>query len=425
MSAVEQFRARSAVANIEPSGAADLLWTRCGLVLNDKRLPLNTLLNATNALKNHPDTAGRFWYDEFLQRVMSTWSPDGEVEAREWKDADDLHLSIWMQDKVGISRMASNTVRDAVTAVAYSCKRNECREWMDSLVWDGEPRLLKLMERGFGAVASADDRGYYAAVGKCWLVSMVARVNDPGCKVDTMPVFEGEQGIRKGTALEALVGKRWYAEASESPTSKDFYQVLTGKLLVEIAEMDAFSRAEVNTIKRVITCKVDRYRAPYGRRAEDHPRMSVFAGTTNKDDWNRDETGARRFWPVACTNALDIEKIKAHRDQLFAEAVHLYRAGVPWWDVPADRALEEQDDRREVDVWADPLERYLASRDRVTMAQVLEDGLGIEVARQTQADQKRAGKVMRSLGWKRGTRRDGKETFKGWCRMRDRSQPIL
>ena len=140
-----------------------------------------------------------------------------------------------------------------------------------------------------------------------------------------MPVLEGSQGTFKSTGLPILGGK-WFAEVHQSIDSKDFYLALSGKLLLEISEMHSFSKAEVERLKGVMSCQVDRYRAPYERRAADHPRRCVFAGTTNRDDWNRDETGARRFWPVVCGH-IDLDWLTGHRDQLLAEAVYKFKKG--------------------------------------------------------------------------------------------------
>lgn len=398
------------LVDMPPAGGAYntmLSWSQLGLELSDKGTPHPNLDNAAALLERHPDTMGRFWYDEFLQRILTTWTADGEP--REWTDSDDVRLALWMQRRIKIGRMAVGTARDAVTAVAMAHTRNECQEWLDSLRWDGTPRLHLLIPIGFSTEANA----YTEAVGRCWLISMVARAIDPGCKVDTMPVFEGSQGLRKSTALEALVGKRWFAEASESPTSKDFFQALGGKLLVEIGEMDAFSRSEVHTIKRVISCKVDRYRAPYGRRAEDHPRMCVFAGTTNKDDWNRDETGARRFWPITA-GEVDVEWILRQREQLFAEAVVLYRDRTPWWDVPAADAAREQEARRQEDAWEPLVEEWLVGKWETTAGDVLEGALKVTPDKWDKSLQMRAASVLRVLGWKRETVRRGNKVVKIW-----------
>jgi predicted P-loop ATPase len=407
--AVEK-RVEGTVVDLPQPGAAYstlVNWSELGLELSDKGTPHPNLDNAAALLERHPDTQGRFWYDEFLQRILSTWNAAGEP--REWTDTDDVRLALWMQRRIKIGRMAVGTARDAVTAIAMAHTRNECREWMDALRWDGTPRLHLLLPAGFGTEANA----YTEAVGRCWLISMVARVFSPGCKVDTMPVFEGAQGRGKSTALQTLVGARWFAEASESPTNKDFFQALGGKLLVEIGEMDAFSRAEVHTIKRVISCQTDRYRAPYGRRAEDHPRMGVFGGTTNKDDWNRDDTGARRFWPAACTT-VDLGWIARHREQLFAEAVVLYRDGTPWWDVPDEDAKREQEARRQGDAWEPIVHAYLVGKWQTTIGDVLEDALKMPPDKWDRVAQMRAGSVLSVLGWQKRDARRGGRVVKVW-----------
>jgi putative DNA primase/helicase len=290
-------------------------------------------------------------------------------------------------------------------------RRNECREWLSCLTWDGVERLSALIPAGFGAVSS----DYTAAVGRCWLVSMVARALTPGCKVDTMPVFEGNQGKRKSTALQVLVGAKWFAEAAESPTSKDFFQALQGKMLVEIGEMDSFSKAEVHTIKRVISCQTDRYRAPYGRRAEDHARQGVFAGTTNRDDWNRDETGARRFWPVT-TGEVDLAWLVAHREQLFAEAVARFRRGEPWWDVPQADAEREQEARRKVDAWEGEIAEWSLGMRETTVAQVLEGCLKITPDKWDRPSQMRAAACLKVLGWNKADAWRGGKVVKVWKR---------
>lgn len=383
-------------------------WADLGLELSDRGTPHPNLDNATRILERHPAALGRFWFDEFLGRVLTTWGDD-ESEPREWSDSDDVRLALWMQRTMCIGKMAVGTARDAVTAVAMQNVRNECVEWIRAQRWDGVPRLHQFLALGFGA----EQTPYTEAVGRCWMVSIVARALNPGCKVDTMPVFEGAQGARKSSGLEALASKRWFAEAAESVMSKDFFQTLQGKLLVEIAEMDTFSRAEVAAVKRVITCKVDRYRAPYGRRAEDHPRMCVFAGTTNEDEYLRDATGARRFWPVAC-GEVDTAWLTKWRGQLFAEAVALYDRGTPWWDVPTEDAKREQEARRVGDEWERVITDWLIGKSEVNIGDLLKDALGIDADCWDKATQMRAAGIMKSLGWNRVTARVGGKVQKVW-----------
>ena len=228
---------------------------------------------------------------------------------------------------------------------------------------------------------------------------MVARILEPGCKVDNMIVLEGGQGKYKSTTLELIAGG-WYTEAREQVTSKDFYLQMHGKLIIEIAELDAFSKAEVNTIKKVITCRVDRYRPPYGRSSQDFPRQCVFVGTTNEENYLRDHTGGRRFWPIKI-GTIDLERIKADRDQLYAEAVHFYKEGATWWEMPMDQTMEQQEDRREMDEWETIIGNFLKCKEEISTAQVGMECLKIEAAKLDITAQRRIGKVMRSLGWEK------------------------
>lgn len=380
-------------------------WTTLGLEVNDKGIPHANLDNAVRVIQGHPEIAGRIWMDTFTGRIHTDW-PTGEIQ--EWSDAHDNQLNLFVQRILKLHRMGITTVQQAVNTAAFNNRRNELVEWLDAIQWDAQPRLETFMARAFGAQQDA----YSAAVGRCWLISLVARAFQPGCKVDTMPVFEGVQGKSKSTALGILGGK-WYAENNTDVTSKDFIENIQGVWLVEIAEMHAFGKAEVERIKSIITCRNDRYRAAYARRSEDHLRRCVFAGTTNRNDWNRDETGARRFWPVACT-LVDLEWLADNRDQLFAEAVALYRAGTPWWDIPTELAKEEQDKRRAADAWDDPVSEYIEGRFWVTTGQVLEQALRVPVERQDLPLQRRVGSILRALGWEPRVRKAGGRPERGW-----------
>jgi putative DNA primase/helicase len=226
---------------------------------------------------------------------------------------------------------------------------------------------------------------------------MVARIYQPGAKVDYMPVFEGAQGINKSFALDAI-GGQWFAESHEDITSKDFRQTLRGKMLVEFSELHAFKRAEIERIKGMITCRVDRYRESYGRHAKDYPRRCVFAGTTNRDDWVNDDTGARRFWPIRCT-AISLDYLRGNREQLFAEAVSLFKAGAQWWDINQDLASQEQNERRDDDVWTSPVLNYAERKEFVIVREILSDVLGIEAKGQTSAEAIRVSRILRIAGY--------------------------
>lgn len=398
---------RATVVDLPARGSSDtyssmVSWSQLGLALSDKGVPVANLDNASAILERHPAMFGRLWFDEFLGRVLSDWN--GDSQPREWTDKDDVRLTLWIQRALGVRNMAVGTVRDAVTVVSMAHRRNECADWIESLEWDGVERLPDLFVLGFGAESSE----YTRAIGRCFMVGMVARALRPGCKVDTMPILEGGQGKFKSTALQLLVGARWFAEPSDSPLHKDFFQSLQGKLLVEIAEMDTFSRTDRNAIKRVVSCQVDRYRASYGHRAEDHPRRGVFSGTTNENEYLQDTTGGRRFWPFACGD-IDLEWIEANRTQLFAEAAARFRRGESWWDVPADEAREAQEARRVTDAWEPVIEKWLRGRHEVTVGDVMAGALNLQADAWDKLSQMRVASALKVLGWSRTlARREGK-----------------
>lgn len=379
-------------------------WDELGLDLDGRGRPHQNLDNAVRAIERHPEIRGRIWYDEFLDAIVSDW----QGPLRRWRDADDVKLQLYLQRHVGLTKIGVNTCHDAALVAALHDIRNECRAWIEAQAWDGVSRLDELMQRGFGA----DDTEYTRAVGRCWMISMAARVMTPGCKVDTVPVLEGTQGAGKSSALAALGGK-WFVECHETVTSKDFYGVLQGHMLVEISEMHSFTRAEVERIKGIISCQVDRYRKSYGRNAEDHPRQTVLVCTTNRDDWQRDDTGARRFWPIRC-GAVDLEWIRVSREQLFAEALDAFRRGVPWWDVPVEEQQRQAHARRSVDVWEPLVLAWVTGKTWVRIDEVMRDCLRIESGHQSVADAARVQRILRTAGWESKLKRVGNDVFRAW-----------
>lgn len=384
-----------------------------GLDTTSKGEPYPTVANVLRVLTLERTMHRAIWYDEFLQRICTIWGGD---KVREWADIDDINLQIYLQELLGLPKLSKKTVADAVSAVAMRDRRNEAKAFIEGVTWDGQKRLETFFIDCFGAF----DSEYVRAVGVNFWVSMIARVIRPGCKVDTMIVLEGVQGAGKSKAL-SIIGGQWFAEAHESPSSKDFYLNLSGKMIVEIGEMDAFSRAEVNKVKQVITCQTDRYRAPYEHRSADHPRRCVFAGTTNRDDWNKDETGARRFWPVFC-RTIDHARLATERDQLFAEAASLLESGANWWTMPAEDTKSQQEARRDTDEIEPVVASWLIGKSVVSVGEVMTDLMNVPLERQDKTLQMRISRVLRALKWVRPqqpTYRDGKMVRLWFRRIED------
>ena len=346
------------------------------------------------------------YFDEFSQRIML-----GGARPVEWNDGLSVRFASWLQKNLELADISPRTVRDGVTSYALDHPRNPVREWLLSLEWDGHKRLHKMLPVGMG---TATDE-YSEAVGRCFMVGMVARILQPGCQVDSMPVFEGSQGNGKTSALR-IIGGEYFAEVHDSIMSKDFVISLAGKMLCEISELGAFKTADIERIKGIISTTSDRYRAPYASTATDHPRQGVFSGTTNRDDWNTDETGARRFWPVMCGD-IDLEWLRVNRDQLFAEAVALYDEGRGcWWDVPSAAADIEREGRQDSDPWEDLTAFYLRNHNIVKIPDIMIDVLSMKPVDMTTINHRRLGKILRKAGYRRTTKREASGPSRMWER---------
>lgn len=390
--------------------------------LKSKWLKLNLHLNAT-ATSPHLNVANakkiinhkfgkKIWYDEFHNKYLTTLSSN---RPREWTDHDSLQLAEYLQNEWGLTRISDELCYKAMQLYAMSNKKNEPRDWMARLKWDNQPRIQRFFDKALGSEQSE----YAAAASRNWWISMVARIFSPGCKVDNMVILEGRQGSFKSTALSAVAGP-WYAEITGDITSKDFYQALQGKMLVEIGELDSFNKHEVTTIKKVVSTAVDRYRPPYARQSQDFPRQCVFVGTTNEKHYLRDATGARRFWPVATTK-IDLDYINRWREELFAEAVHLYKAGASWHKMPKS-ALLEQEDRRDWDEWENWISEWLFTKQvtETTVAEVAVQALDIDRERMNRQTQNRIARVLRVLGWESGKQKKiAGKTVRPWYPMTD------
>jgi len=362
------------------------------LITNQRLEPYSNLANAIAILRCHPKFSGHIWYDTFHQEMFTTWDCD---HPRKWVDADRLRIAEIFQRQFGLVKFSDDLIEKAAIAVAQECQRDELKDWLLSLKWDGQNRLNGWLEKTVGIPRDE----YHDSVGNNFIRSLVARGLTPGCKVDTMPVFEGKQGLRKSTMLEILGGK-FYSELNESLETKDFFVVIQGAWLIEVGEMQSMRKADVTRIKQILSSRQDRCRLPYAKRAVDLPRRVVFAGSTNETEYLRDPTGARRFWPVAC-KTIDIEWLKNNREQLFAEAVHQVNNGATWWEVNEDEARKQTDARQEEsDLWQSMLAEKLRFKNRVTVLDAFEI-LDVPINNSRGSDGKRLASALRAIGFER------------------------
>lgn len=274
------------------------------------------------------------------------------------------------------------------------------RDYLESLSWDGRKRL----DRWLNVCMGAEQNPFTAAAGRRTLIAAVARIFQPGCKVDTVLILEGPQGIRKSSAIAALFGPEL---TLESVNLFDNYERMVdnmmGKWVVELAEFVAALRGDSMKVKGIISMQIDRTRLAYAKKSTDHPRSVIFIGTYNPDGdgYFTDETGNRRFWPVQVTKA-DVSVINSTRDQIWAEAVAAYQAGEQWWltDEEEELAKASVAARESRDIWEEILyEKLVCTGHTVTTVSAALRLLGMPDDRMKKPDRNRMASVLRNLGY--------------------------
>jgi hypothetical protein len=386
-----------------------------GWQLSETGVPLPNLFNAMVALRGHPPFSGLVRYDEMARAIVLTkqvpnTSPDPTIP-RQLHDADALAVQEELQ-LIGLRRIAKATAQDAIRLYASQCRYHPVLDYLNSLSWDGTQRIRGWLGRYLGVEGCP----YSDTVGELFLIALVARQFQPGCKADYMLILEGPQGAMKSSACRVLAGE-WFSDSLPDLARGDAVRVsmhLRGKWLIEIAEMSSFSTAESHTLKEFLTQTVEQYTPKYAEFEVKEPRQCLFVGTTNEATYLRDATGGRRFWPAKVGEIL-LADLAADRDQLLAEAVHHYREGRPWWPSPEfeeEHIAPQQKERFEEDPWQEIIVGWVLEQaiTRCTVNDVLKGPLGAAVSRIGTREQRRVSAILRHLGWV-GTKSNGKWWF--------------
>jgi predicted P-loop ATPase len=367
--------------------------------------PVGNDLNVYHSLHACPDLVGLVGLDIFANRTMLLRRPpyEGPSEAkfvrRQWSDIDDSNLVIWLQDQ-GMTYVDSSKVTRCVDVVARENAFDPVKDYLDSLRWDGTSRL----DRAAVELLGAEDTIYNASVFAKFAMAAVARIYEPGCQVKSVLILEGEQDLGKSKFLAEWFGRRWFTDNLPDMHTKDARAQLLGSWAIEISELSALSRSAVEAVKAFLSAQTDKFRPSYGRHTIELPRRCVFAGSSNSSNWNRDSTGGSRFWPIE-VHAIDIEKLRETRDQLWAEAVARYKAGEEWHIKDAAVLAvvrEQQAERRDRSVWFDDVAHWLNHNkpDHVTATKILEEVIRLELRDMDQRAKNQVADILRELGWK-------------------------
>lgn len=391
-----------------------------------------TINNALVVLENDIALKDKLVFDRFSNRFLIKeqlpWGRKDEEYPKLWNDSDDAELRGYFEKFYDGFKSASS-INDALLILKNRKSINVAKEYFESLTWDGNTRLDTLLVDYLGA----EDSEYTRQVTRKAFTAVVARaITERPVKFDNMVILTGKQGIGKSTLLNKLAGE-WFTDNIVDFNSKDTLLLLQNCVIAEVPELQGFNKADSNRLKQFLGQKTDKYRAPYERREEEHPRHCVFFGTTNDDEFLRDSTGNRRYWPIEVGKNKTIKNVfkdlSAERDQIWAEAVVRFITGENLYleGEVLKAAEKEQEARLIVDPWESIISEYLnrpiprdwfdrnieaqknywvfnseeeqdlIERDRVCASEILTVCLGIEPKRQTSLDRKRAVDIVRKM----------------------------
>ncbi|HKQ68262.1 MAG TPA: virulence-associated E family protein [Polyangiaceae bacterium] len=383
-----------------------------------------TVANVITIFANDVDWCDVFVWDEFGQTISTARVPPWDLNdapaaphAGEWSDSDTVRAQAWLARHYAL-KVGRECVYDAVRVLAEKIIVNPPRDWLEGLRWDGVRRVDGWLAKYLGAKPS----DYVTSVGRWMFISAVARIFKPGCKVDTMLVLEGPQGLKKSTTMRTIFSDKWFSDTPLDLNSKDRFVGLRHNWCHEFAELDALGKAEVARVKSFLSSQSDDFRPPYGKSNVKVERRCIFVGTVNDSEYLRDATGNRRFWPVRC-GKIDIAALSADREQLMAEAREMFLSGARWWPEGTEVSDCEaaQAERTTADAWTPLVSAYLQKQCLtltgsafVTIGDILTNALGIEKAKWGQSEQNRVAKCLLQLGWRLVQRREGGNRVRGY-----------
>jgi putative DNA primase/helicase len=364
--------------------------------------PLNCLFNVVAVLEQDDDWKAVLGWNAMSSQVIKRKPPPFPGgEPGPWSDVDEIRTAVWIADRYDFNPHVKD-VRLAMLSSAHRAAFHPVCDYLATLKWDGTPRVSDWACVYLGADSSGDAGAYALAAGRKWLLSAVARAmhHQTGCKADNVLILEGPQGRLKSSALRVLAGD-WFLDTPFNLHDRDRFTHIQGRWIIELAELDGFSRAESSAAKAFFSSSFDVYTPKYIAHAIEVKRQCVFAGTVNLGQYLHDRTGNRRYWPLR-VGQINLEALQRDRDQLWAEALALFAAGEKWWVEPHEVSMfaAEQHTREMPDALEDVVAKFIEDKaDGVTMRQILELGLDMAMKDWTPALQARIGHIMSALGW--------------------------
>ena len=391
-----------------------------------------TFVNAVLIVSNDAMICNTMTFNQLKMRVER--NADGEL----WSATDSYVLREHIGRTYNVD-FPEAKIEQAIEYRAADRAYHPIRDYLAGLDWDGESRVDTLFRDWLGA----SDDTYTREAARCWAIAAVTRLFHPGHKFDHAPVLTGDQGIGKTSFIQILAKWKWYSELTTFDP-KTAMEEINGAWLIEINEMGAANKSELEQQKSFLSATATTTRPAYARHSVEYKRQCVFIGTTNEHEFLKDSTGNRRWWPVQCgPDLVAMADLERQVDQIWAEAYTRYLMGEST-QMSKDATMiakTEQAERLESDDWEGKVlewldqdamtDRYNAGfgdepgqfepRRRVCVAEVLEDCLNIPVAHHRRAEKMRIARILdANQAWQRTSTMRFGDRFgrqRGWIRV--------
>jgi len=275
----------------------------------------------------------RYRYNALSQ--ASEWTADGsdkpmaDTEAFEGALRTDIQTYCFTSgDSPKPIKIALATWADWQLKLRFEHSYHPVKEWLlQRADWDGTARLSRFVIDWFGA----DDTALNRKAALFIFYNLVRRVMQPGCPVRVTVVFVGAQMAGKSALVQSIL-PAWHSDrANLYGSAKELWESIAGNAIVELSELQARG-ARLDRLKANLTATSDQVRLPYDRQSSSLLRSCIFVGTTNDLDFLPDDpSGNTRFLPVVVRRrsrqSVDGRLPARLREQLFAEALHMYNKG--------------------------------------------------------------------------------------------------
>lgn len=379
---------------------------------NEKGQVKSNLNNCTTVLRHDPMLEGAFKRNLLTDMTDIVKPMPWNQRSSSITDTDVNNIRLYLEQTYEIS--SEKNIWAAIDIVANENSYHPVAERLKSLQWDGIPRIARALHHFLGAELSE----YTAEVMKLHMLAAIHRVFEPGCKYDICLVFVGDQGGGKSTFLRFMaIEDEWFTDDMKNVNDAKVYERLKGHWFIELSEMSAARKSDIEEIKAFLSRQKDNYRMPYSRTPEDRPRQCVVCGTSNNPRFlPLDRTGNRRFAPVVVDSTQAEEhpltcekKSREYILQMWAEAMVLYQFAISKGNLRLtfsegmeEYAKQMQKDCMKEDVAFGLLEEYLERHEdeRVCCAMIAHDVFGVEDPTRQNYNADVYTEILKLCGWK-------------------------